>query len=394
LAGFTPKSIWARWQKKPPRRVKYIPGQVAQNDLGIESPVFEKVNGMSTDPSPRANIKDVAREAGVSPTTVSHALNARGQVDAETRARVEKAALKLGYRPNRNAQRLRTGEAHMIVLLSSMPFAVAGGPSRLGFLMEVAAVAAAAALDRSLALVLAPPMETGRVPMELLDVDGALVIEPSANDPNMDYLLRRGLPVVAIGKPAEGDAGDAGDAAMPPYVDIHSGHTTHLLLEHLHAQGARRIATILGAAQRNSYVEGQAAYLAFAAARGQAPLLSRVDEVKGENGGRDAARALLAAHPDIDAFCVPVDAFATGAVAAILESGRRIPEDVMVATRYDGLRARTCVPPLTAVDLHLDEVAQQAIALLFDHLRGDTGRRRVDGPMAQLVPRLSTARRP
>lgn len=345
---------------------------------------------MSTDPLPRANIKDVAREAGVSPTTVSHALNARGQVDAETRARVERAALKLGYRPNRNAQRLRTGEAHMIVLLSSMPFAVAGGPSRLGFMMEVAAVAAAAALDRSLALVLAPPMESGRVPMELLDVDGALVIEPSAGDPNLDYLLRRGLPVVTIGKPAEDVAGGA---AMPPYVDIHSGQTTRLLLDHLHAQGARQVAMILGSAQRNSYLEGRAAYLDFANAHGQAPLLSLVDEVKGENGGREAALAMLAAEPGIDAFCVPVDAFATGAVAAILESGRRIPDDVMVATRYDGVRARTSVPPLTAVDLHLEEVSQQAIALLFDHLRGDTATRRVDGPAAQLVPRLSSARR-
>ena len=90
---------------------------------------------------------------------------------------------------------------------------------------------------------------------------------------------------------------------------------------------------------------------------------------------------------------VPVDAFATGAVAAIVESGRRIPDDVMVATRYDGVRARTSVPPLTAVDLHLEEVSQQAIALLFDHLRGDTATRRVDGPAAQLVPRLSSARR-
>jgi transcriptional regulator, LacI family len=111
---------------------------------------------MNPDPARRVTIKDVAREAGVSPTTVSHALNHRGQVDSRTRERVEQAARTLGYRPNRNAQRLRTGEAHMIVLLSSMPFAVSGGPSRLGFMMEIAAVAAAAALDRGLALVLAP----------------------------------------------------------------------------------------------------------------------------------------------------------------------------------------------------------------------------------------------
>jgi DNA-binding LacI/PurR family transcriptional regulator len=228
------------------------------------------------------------------------------------------------------------------------------------------------------------------VPMELLDVDGALVIEPSAGDPNMDYLLRRGLPVVAIGKPAEGPADGP---PMPPYVDIHSGRTTRLLLDHLHAQGARQVAMILGSAPRNSYLEGRAAFLAFAEAHGQAPLLSLVDEAKGEDGGRDAALALLAAHPGIDAFCVPVDAFASGTVAAVLATGRRIPDDVMVATRYDGLRARTSVPPLTAVDLHLEEVSRQAIALLFDHLRGDTGQRRVAGPAAQLVPRLSSARR-
>jgi DNA-binding LacI/PurR family transcriptional regulator len=340
---------------------------------------------MNTERTPRANIKDVAREAGVSPTTVSHALNARGQVDAETRARVERAAAKLGYRPNRNAQRLRTGQAHMIALLSSMPLAVAGGPSRLGFLMEVAAVAAAAALDRGLALVLAPAMENGLVPMELLDVDGALVIEPSAGDPNLANLLRRGLPVVAIGKPAEGPV-------MPPYVDIHSGRTTRLLLEHLHGQGARQVAMILGAAQRNSYLEARTAYEEAMAARGQPPLLSLVEEVRGEAGGHEAARALLAAHPGIDAFCVPVDAFATGALAAIVQSGRRVPDDVMVATRYDGLRARTSVPPLTAVDLHLEEVAQQAIALLFDHLRGDVSRHRVEGPAAQLVARPSSVR--
>ncbi|HEY2255596.1 MAG TPA: LacI family DNA-binding transcriptional regulator [Variovorax sp.] len=360
-------------------------GVITQNDLGIGTLLLKKVNSMAAGPAQRVNIKDVAREAGVSPTTVSHALNARGQVDARTRARVEKAAQKLGYRPNRHAQRLRTGEAHMIVLLSSMPFAVAGGPSRLGFLMEIAAVAATAALDRSLALVLAPPMETGQVPLDLLDVDGALVIEPSAHDPNIEYLKRRGLPVVAIGKPL-------GTRDTIPYVDIRSAETTALLLDHLYAQGARKVAMILGSAQRNSYAEAKASYEALAAARGHPSLLAVIDEARGEDGGREAAHALLSAHPDIDAFCVPVDAFASGAVKAIAESGRQIPQDVMVVTRYDGMRARTCVPALTAVDLHLDQVAHQAVDLLFDHLRGDTSCRKVLGPPAQLVPRGSSVR--
>ncbi|MBU1357262.1 MAG: LacI family DNA-binding transcriptional regulator [Gammaproteobacteria bacterium] len=340
---------------------------------------------MKPESTRRVTIKDVAKEAGVSPTTVSHALNDRGQVDLRTRARVAKVALKLGYRPNRHAQRLRTGEAHMIVLLSSMPFAVAGGPSRLGFLMEIAAVAAAAALDRNLALVLVPPMESGAVPLELLDVDGALVIEPTANDPNVDYLLKRGLPVVAIGKPG-------GASTTVPYVDIHSAQTTRLLLEHLQAQDCRKVAMILGASQRNSYSEARSAYTQWVESRGQPPIIEALDENQGEEGGLRAAQALLAQHPDIDAFCIPVDAFAAGAVRAIVASGRRIPQDVKVTTRYDGVRARTCVPPLTAVDLHLDQIAHQAIDLLFDHLRGETELQSVSGPPAQLVPRESSAR--
>lgn len=73
-------------------------------------------------------IADVARAAEVSRTTVSHALNGLGKVDPRTRERVKRIALELGYRPNLRAQRLRTGQAKAIALVSSMPFAVAGGP--------------------------------------------------------------------------------------------------------------------------------------------------------------------------------------------------------------------------------------------------------------------------
>jgi DNA-binding LacI/PurR family transcriptional regulator len=133
-------------------------------------------------------------------------------------------------------------------------------------------------------------------------------------------------------------------------------------------------------------------YEARVAAHGMPNLLMKVDEALGEEGGHDAARTLLAADPAIDAFCVPVDAFAVGVARFLAESGRRVPQDVMIATRYDGIRARTCVPPLTAVDLHLDEVAHLAIDLLFDHLRGNTARRVVTGPEARLVSRDSTLR--
>ncbi len=62
-----------------------------------------------------------------------------------------------------------------------------------------------------------------------------------------------------------------------------------------------------------------------------------------------------------------------------------------VVTRYDGIRARESLPPLTAVNMHLDEVARQAITLLFDLLAGKKVNHS-DGIMPELVVRASTCR--
>lgn len=100
----------------------------------------------------RATLIDVARRAGVSPATVSNAINGRRYVEAGTRLRIEAAISDLGYIPNLRARGLRTGKANTIALFSSMPAAVSSGPAKLGFMMEVAMTAALAALEKKLAL--------------------------------------------------------------------------------------------------------------------------------------------------------------------------------------------------------------------------------------------------
>ncbi|WP_206995277.1 LacI family DNA-binding transcriptional regulator [Trinickia mobilis] len=332
----------------------------------------------------RPTIADVAREAGVSRTTVSHALNDKGYVDPHTRERVKQVARQLGYRPNVRAQRLRTGEARTIALVSSMPFEIAGGASRLGFLMEVAAVAAAAALTRGLALVLVPPLTTGRLPLEQLDIDGAIVIEPTRDDPNLAHLQSRGLPVVCVGR-------FPGDDTVP-YVDLHSETTTTLLLNHLRDEGAEHIALVVGVQQRNSYLDALGSYRAFCARHGIEPIVAQADEAGGEDAGHDACARLLQQHPRLDALCVPVDAFAVGAVRAVGERGLRIPDDIKIVTRYDGVRARSCKPPLTAVDLHLDDISSLAVDLLFSHLGGKLEPFAHEPPAPRLVIRESSVK--
>ena len=105
----------------------------------------------------KPTISDLARRAGVSPTTVSHAFSGRRHVDPETRERILGIAREMNYHPSSVARGLRSGRTGMIALASSMPFAIAAGPSRLGFLMEIAASAAMSALTRDIALCLIPP---------------------------------------------------------------------------------------------------------------------------------------------------------------------------------------------------------------------------------------------
>ncbi|MER7951337.1 LacI family DNA-binding transcriptional regulator [Streptomyces sp. NPDC096079] len=330
-------------------------------------------------------IADVARAAGVSRTTVSHALNGIGKVDPRTRERVKEVAADLGYRPNLRAQRLRRGEARAIALASSMPFAVAGGPSRLGFYMEVAAAAAESALLHEYALVLVPPVQSGAA-LYSVDIDGAIVVEPDVDDAAAARLKERGLPYVALGRPVAPDED-------VPYVDLRGGLVTEVLLSHLREQGARRPALIIGSGARHSSVDARTAYERLAEEHGWEPLVATAPEAGGEQAGYECCAALLAAHPEVDAVCALVDAFAVGAVRAIRDSGRAVPDDVMVVTRYDGLRARTCEPPLTAVDLHLVGAAAAAVDLLLGRLRGDTSARVATVPAPTVIARASSLRR-
>lgn len=306
----------------------------------------------------KPTIADLARAAGVSVTTVSHAFSGRRHVEPETRKRIEALAQEIGYRPNHRAQRLRTGRAGSIALVSSMPFAVAAGPSRLGFLMEIAAAAAVTAFSRGISLCLVPPLGP-RDSLEALEVDGAIVVEPERDDPVLDFFSDRGVNVVCIGRaPGRDDL---------PFVDLQSGATACLLLDHLFSGGGR-VGLITGQQRRNSYIEMEAAYAERIARAGASPIAIRVDERGGEQAAAEAAERLLRAEPSIAALCVPVDAFATGVLGAARALGRRVPEDLRLATRYDGMRARLATPALTAVDLHLDQVAAKAVDLLLSRL--------------------------
>lgn len=334
----------------------------------------------------RVTLVDVARLAAVSPATVSNAINNARYVDAETKKRISRAIEELGYVPNLQARRLRTGKANAIAVFSSMPLSISAGPSRLGFMMEIAAAAAVAALEERLSLVLVPPLPASDPRFDHLEVDGALVIEPSADDPHIVELKRRGVPVVSIGRP------DWDSSASMPFVDLQPKVVTENVFFHFIENGALAPALFLGMTNRSAFHETETAYRHIAYRAGFAPVVFHLDETMGEQAGYDAARDLVERFPQVDALFVLTDTFASGAVRAFADMRIDIPDEMQLATRYDGIRARESAPKLTAFNLHLDEIARIALARLLQEMRNEPGAHQITGPKPELVARESSSR--
>lgn len=322
-------------------------------------------------PRSRPTIADVAAAAGVSRTTVSHALNGLGKVNPQTRQHVREVAERIGYRPSARAKALRGGRSHVLGVVSSMSAAVAGGPARLGFFMEVAAAAAERALTHGYALVLVPPLRpgadgTGDASEALYGIamDGLLVVEPAAGDPVVALARAQRLPFVCVGQPAESRPDD-------DWVDLHAQDVARLLVRHFADRGVRHPVLMIGDRERVSYDAAVAEFERQAAESGWEPLVVRLPETDGEEGARVAVRDLLGEHPHTDGIVAFVDAFASGVVTGLREAGRRVPQDVRVVTRYDGVRAKTSTPPITAVDLGLADASSRAVDLLVARLGDD-----------------------
>jgi DNA-binding LacI/PurR family transcriptional regulator len=150
------------------------------------------------------------------------------------------------------------------------------------------------------------------------------------------------------------------------YVDADNLGGATTATEHLLAQGRSRIATITGPMDM---VAGQDRFAGFQAALREAgrpvdqDLVAEGDFT--EAGGTRAMTTLLERAPDLDAVFVASDVMAVGALRALREAGRRIPDDVAVVGFDDAAVAQTCDPPLTTVAQPLGDMTALMVDLLL-----------------------------
>jgi DNA-binding LacI/PurR family transcriptional regulator len=335
----------------------------------------------ATPPKKRVTVVDVARAAGVSAGTVSNAISGKRKVDDATRVRIETAIRDLGYLPNLAARRMRTGRTNTIAIFSSMPTAVAGGSSKLGFLMEIAASAAITAMEMNTALMLIPAIDDPIEALKSIAMDGALIVEPEENDPVLAMMERMGVPTVSIGKPI---------GSSSSYVDLDYHTMAEMLIDHLCASGATNFPLVVGKSARHGNLVFKEVYRRRAAEAGMTPHILEVREALAEDAAAAAIANAIADNMRFDAVLVPIDAMATGVMRALRHLHRSVPSDVRVVTRYDGVRARTETPPLTAVDLKLDDIAQIATRNLNHLIEGENSKIVIAAPIPSLVVRGSS----
>lgn len=309
---------------------------------------------------------EVAERAGVSQSTVSRALSGHPSVTPETRERITAIARDMGYMVDVHAARLRRGSSGtiaLVVLLTVIDGQRTINPLYHLMVQSISDAAAARRLDLLVSFQGGDGDYFGRY-QDSNRADGVIVIGSAQNAAAWAHfrgLAEEGRNLLGWGAPDD-----------HPWVvrsDNHGGG--RLATERLIAGGRRRILFIgPGSGRQQAFAEREAGYRAALADAGLAPLaITDLPTLPRDAQGRAAVARLFDEGGECDAIFAASDEIAIGAMAAVQESGRRVPDDVAVVG-FDGIVAgRYTSPALTTVAQDLD----LAGAVLVDRLLGGDG---------------------
>lgn len=310
------------------------------------------------------NIRDVAEAAGVSVTTVSHALSGRGRVAPATRERVLRIAEDVGYAANAHAQRLVSGRSRTLAIQVA-GFTTAGNSQLMpdaAFFLDVLNGAAEAAAAREYDLVLAPyDLDPRRT--QSLAIDGAVVVDPHGDETFLRRLPERGVPVVTTGRPTRGEV-------RFPWIDNDHAALAVQALDHFLEMGYERPAIIATTPSRSYVADILGAYGRWTRERGITPLAVELDEPPTERAAADAAQRLLTRESPPDAVYATYDRLALGVLRQAQSLGLAVPGDIGIASAVDGDTLHWVEPHITAATLNPRLIGIQAIEVLIDLAEG------------------------
>jgi LacI family transcriptional regulator len=308
-------------------------------------------------------IHDVARAAEVSIGTASKALNGTGQLRDETRVKVVETARSLGYRPNDLAQSLHRARSMTVGLLTNDSF------GRFSF--PIAEALEQRLADDGIAVFMCNATDDPERERQHLEqlmrkrIDG-LVVTARRADKRPPVGPLPGLPIVYVYSQAD----DPDSICFIP--DDEGG--ARLAVDHLIAQGRKRIAHIAGPERFDAVRLRRAGHLQSLEAAGLAfdPRLY-VNGSWSEGWGREAIGRLFDGKgPKPDALFCDNDQIARGAAEALRDRGIAVPKDVAIVG-FDNWDVMTeaARPQLSSVDMNLRTLGREAGEALLSLIRGE-----------------------
>ncbi len=328
--------------------------------------------------SNRITLSDVAREAGVHPSTASRALNesTRAVVNPQTVEKVLQVAKRLGYSPHPLARGLRTNRTMTIGFVIPDVQNPLFGPIISGAESELAQD------DYSL-LIADDRGDPGRAIETLLTrrIDGLILASAARVDEVTSSLVDRNVPVVFVNRFTEG-------LPFPAIVgDDHAG--IGLAVEHLIGLGHRLIAHIAGPRNLSTGLARAQAFVSWTQSLGVAFDESLIEEATWfqVDPGYAAATTLLDRRPDVTAIVAANDLIALGCYRAIRERGLEVGEDISVTGYNDIPLLDLMQPSMTSVRVPYRVMGREAASMILAMITND--RDPDSGPVSvRLVPTL------
>ncbi|MDW7673734.1 MAG: LacI family DNA-binding transcriptional regulator [Bacillota bacterium] len=306
-------------------------------------------------------IKDIAKIAKVSHTTVSRALNDSPLINQETKERIKALAKELNYTPNYNAKSLVLDKSYNIGLF----FSTINEGTSATFLAEVIREANRVIRDSYNLVIRGIDDYKDFSSINKKKFDGILLLSQSAADNSFIYnVLDKEIPLIVLNR----------EVKDPRVINILADDKkgAYTAGKHLLQQGHRKIAMIEG---KQGFKSTELRRLGFLQALAEGNLIVSDQYIADGNydleGGYSSMRGIMAnRHKPTAVFCFN-DEMALGAIKAIKESGLKIPEDISVVGFDDSHFSAFLSPAITTVRRPIDKVTREGANKLMQLIQGD-----------------------
>ncbi|MFD2752290.1 LacI family DNA-binding transcriptional regulator [Virgibacillus siamensis] len=334
-------------------------------------------------------IKDVAKLANVSPSTVSRVIANNPRISNKTKEIVNDAMEKLGYHPNFTARSLASKSTQTIgLVMPSSGEKVLQNP----FFPEVIRGISTKSHENRYGLY----MTTGNTEDEILEgvyelvqgrrIDGLILLYSQVNDRMMSYLLDKGFPFTVIGKPFQNEN-------QITYVDNDNVKAAFEATSYLTELGHERIAFVGGGMELVVTIDRLEGYRK---AMESASIAVREDYIGHHEflreGGREAIEKLINLDAPPTGLVVTDDVMAFGIVNTLEQMGLKVPQDTSLVSFNNVIFSELATPSLTSVDINIFRLGYEAAQCLFEKInQAELPPRRITIPH-QLVVRDSCRR--